>query len=267
MHTPGGRWGQLLTGAELPVEGLEGLLASGKKGVAWQGHAPVWGWRGQAGFQQLAALLIIQEQVPSQFEDRRFARGEYVSQFPATNGMPMHPEALGQARLGEVLAVAKRFEQRAKGRRLHAGGDQGLPAPFSNLVLLSQDAPFFGTSALLYFHTVMKSKPSHCGLREEDQEKGGKWSKAQRGISGRVSMRCMVGDKKPPEAGGTLKTRWLSRMVWGCSRDAGRTRSKVGQRAAVLDTTRATSLGPQRRHARPLSGPFLARMINHRQSA
>src|ERR1051326_7693398 len=100
--------------AQLGMQRLQDRLAPGEEGIARQGHTPVWGERGQAGFQEVAGLLVIQAQMLRQFEDKRLTAGQEVSLFPSDDGTAMHPYGVSKLLLGQVPADAQGFEQLAK---------------------------------------------------------------------------------------------------------------------------------------------------------
>jgi hypothetical protein len=107
-----------LISAEVLVEGLQELLAPGEVGIARQGNAPAWGERSQTSFQKLPGRLIIQAQLSSQFEDHGLTGREIVPLFPAPNGVPMHPQGLGQLLLGQVPVCAMGSQEGSEGRKI-----------------------------------------------------------------------------------------------------------------------------------------------------
>lgn len=49
----------------------------------------------QTGFEELTCFLVIELEVPSQFQGQPLAFGEIASLFPADQGPSMNPESLG----------------------------------------------------------------------------------------------------------------------------------------------------------------------------
>ena len=96
------------------MQRLQDLFAPGEEGIARQGNQPVRGERSQTGFQEMAGFLVIQVQVPGQFEHHRLTAGrKKVSLFPPDDSAAMHPHGLSKLLLCEVPASAQGFEQRA----------------------------------------------------------------------------------------------------------------------------------------------------------
>jgi hypothetical protein len=91
------------------MQGLQNLLTPGEERIARKGDMPMRSKRGQAGFQQVARLLVIQVQMPGQFEDESLTAGQEVSLFPPGDGATMHPDGFSKLLLCQVPAFAKGF--------------------------------------------------------------------------------------------------------------------------------------------------------------
>src|SRR5689334_22301298 len=106
--------GNNLVGREMRMQCFQDLLASGKERIARKGDSPMRCKRGQARFQQLTGFLVIEMQVPGQFEDHRLAFGKEISLLPPDDRTTMDSNAPGKLLLREVPASAKLFEQCTK---------------------------------------------------------------------------------------------------------------------------------------------------------